>query len=175
MSERLPVLNDLQVASPCPASWADMAGDDRVRFCGQCEKNVYDLTVLTPDEIVDVITATEGKFCGRLYQRTDGRVLTVDCPVGLARVLRNAKRQGLRATAWAVGLAASAVALLLHGDPASPQVVGPDTTTTKIIEAIESVTPAPPPPPEVEPELLMGDIAVEPMPLGEIEVMPPPR
>src|SRR6516162_8887116 len=37
----------LRVASPCPADWNAMQGDDRVRFCGQCEKNVYNLSAMT--------------------------------------------------------------------------------------------------------------------------------
>jgi len=41
-------LDDLRVASPCPASWDAMVGDDRVRFCGQCQKSVYDIKALTP-------------------------------------------------------------------------------------------------------------------------------
>src|SRR4051812_43681240 len=36
-------LDSLTVASPCSANWAEMTGDDRSRFCGKCEKNVYNL------------------------------------------------------------------------------------------------------------------------------------
>src|SRR5580704_343466 len=37
----LPLLDAVHVAAPCPASWEQMVGDEHVRFCGQCEKNVY--------------------------------------------------------------------------------------------------------------------------------------
>src|SRR5579864_2028571 len=35
---RLPMLDGISVASPCDASWEAMKGDERVRFCGACEK-----------------------------------------------------------------------------------------------------------------------------------------
>src|SRR5262245_30602687 len=34
----------LRIASPCSADWDEMTGDDRVRFCGRCRKNVYNLS-----------------------------------------------------------------------------------------------------------------------------------
>lgn len=166
MSRQLPVLNDLRVASPCSADWASMRGSEAARFCDQCEKHVYDLTVMTPDEVVETIEANEGKFCGRLYRRLDGRVLTDDCPVGLARAMRRAKRSGYLAVAWAVGLAASAAAFMLYGDAKSPTVFGPDTRATKVIETIEHNTP----PKTPEPDITMGDIAVEPLELGEVAI-----
>lgn len=33
-------LHELRVASPCRADWDKMQGDDRMRFCGTCAKNV---------------------------------------------------------------------------------------------------------------------------------------
>lgn len=70
-----------------------MDGDERVRFCHQCQKNVYNLTVMDEVEVRALVERTEGKFCGRLYQRTDGTALTADCPVGLRRVARAAARR----------------------------------------------------------------------------------
>ena len=75
-------LDDLRVAKPCHARWEDMAGDERARFCGQCSKNVFNLSAMTRGEIGQLIQKTEGKFCGRFYQRPDGRMLTADCPTG---------------------------------------------------------------------------------------------
>ena len=33
MTQSLNLLDRVRIASPCSASWSDMAGDDRVRFC----------------------------------------------------------------------------------------------------------------------------------------------
>ena len=81
-----------------------MIGDQRVRFCPSCAKNVYDLSSLTEDEIRELVVQTEGRFCGRLRRRRDGRALTSDCPVGLQRK----RRLGLAATAAAAGAAGGA-------------------------------------------------------------------
>ena len=40
-------LRNVKVASPCPADWDRMIGDERVRFCGQCELNVYNLSAMS--------------------------------------------------------------------------------------------------------------------------------
>ncbi len=86
--EPLSVQNDLHIASPCPASWHAMRGDDRVRFCDSCSKSVYNLSDLTAAEASDLIRESEGRLCVRLYRRADGTVLTADCPVGLRHALR---------------------------------------------------------------------------------------
>jgi hypothetical protein len=84
----LTVLNNLKIAAPCKAEWHDMRGDDRVRFCDSCSKNVYNLSDLTAGEAVALIQEAEGHICMRLYRRSDGTVLTADCPVGLRYALR---------------------------------------------------------------------------------------
>jgi len=37
-------LDHVRIAAPCPADWDRMLGNDRVRFCGQCSLNVYNLS-----------------------------------------------------------------------------------------------------------------------------------
>jgi hypothetical protein len=95
--QRLPLLENVAIAAPCKASWYEMVGDDRVRFCGQCEKNVYNLSAMARDEAEALLAAREGKMCVRLYKREDGTVITSDCPVGVKR------RRRRRAVAGAIG------------------------------------------------------------------------
>jgi hypothetical protein len=86
-------LDRVRIATPCPASWEEMTGDDRVRFCDQCQLNVYNLSELTRNEAESLIASTEGRLCGRFFRRPDGTVLTKDCPVGLRALrLRVSKR-----------------------------------------------------------------------------------
>ncbi len=87
-------LKVLKVTEPCPADWNAMIGNDRVRYCGQCNLNVYNLSGMTSREADDLVTSTEGRLCVRYYQRPDGTVLTQDCPVGLAAFKRRLKRAG---------------------------------------------------------------------------------
>jgi hypothetical protein len=77
----------LEVASPCSESWDAMRGDDRVRFCGKCRLNVYNLSDLTEREVRELIRRKGGALCGRLFQRRDGTLLTRDCPAGRMRSL----------------------------------------------------------------------------------------
>ena len=78
-----PPLGKIRVAAPCNAEWKWMYGDDRVRFCGQCSKNVFNLSAMTTEEAEDLIRRAEGSLCVRFYRRRDGSILTENCPVGL--------------------------------------------------------------------------------------------
>lgn len=81
-------LDRVRVASPCKADWAQMIGTDRVRFCGQCNLNVYNLSSMAKTEAESLIAGTEGRLCVRFYRRADGSILTQDCPVGLRAIRR---------------------------------------------------------------------------------------
>lgn len=81
----------INIASPCPARWEDMGGDDRIRFCDHCRKNVYNISALTATEATSLLESKQGQLCARVYQRADGTVLTEDCPVGVARHWRRLK------------------------------------------------------------------------------------
>jgi hypothetical protein len=74
------LLDGAQIASPCAARWDDMIGTDTVRFCGQCRKNVYDLSTMTRDEAERFLVDHTGGACVRLFRRADGTVMTSDCP-----------------------------------------------------------------------------------------------
>lgn len=89
-------LDHVTVAAPCNVGWENMVGDERVRFCGQCSLNVYNLSGMTKSEAERLVVQAEGRLCVRFYRRADGTILTKDCPVGL-RALR--KRAAKVATA----------------------------------------------------------------------------
>jgi hypothetical protein len=77
------LLKNLRVASPCHESWERMVGDERVRHCDSCNLNVYNISKMTRTEVESLVLKSEGRVCGRIYQRADGTVITRDCPVGL--------------------------------------------------------------------------------------------
>ncbi len=91
----LPVLRDavdeIEIASPCSVPWEGMRGDDRVRFCGQCRQNVYNVRELSRAEARRLIANREQRVCVRIFRRDDGTVVTADC---WSR-LRAARRRGL--------------------------------------------------------------------------------
>ena len=89
MQQDIPLLDNVRVATPCPANWDEMVGGERVRYCRSCEKNVYNLSEMTKDEAENLLQTHDGKLCIRYYQRADGKIMTQNCPVGL-RTLRRA-------------------------------------------------------------------------------------
>jgi hypothetical protein len=76
---------DFKIASPCPMSWARMPGGDKVRSCSQCRLNVYNLTVMSREEVAALVCKTGGRLCVRVYVRDDGRAMLQDCPQASAR------------------------------------------------------------------------------------------
>ena len=181
MTTRLPLLlENLRIATPCQADWDEMRGDDRVRFCGRCDKNVYNLSALTRGEAESLVREREGNLCVRLYQRSDGTVLTADCPVGV-------RRQRLRRRVWAaVSGAATSMALvlgLLSGRARADLTVGdgknvaasghpvamggavarpPEKLMGKVALVPDAKPPKKPRPLMGEPAAVMGDIAIAP-------------
>lgn len=81
-------LAGVHVAAPCQADWNQMMGDERVRFCGACNLNVYNLSAMTRDQAETLIARTEGRLCVKFYRRRDGSIITQDCPVGLRAIRR---------------------------------------------------------------------------------------
>ncbi|MEO7715650.1 MAG: hypothetical protein ABIY70_05580 [Capsulimonas sp.] len=109
-------LNQIEIAKPCRASWADMAGDETVRFCTECSRNVYNLSAMTADRAQALVNEKEGKVCVRFYRRKDGTMMTSDCPLGV----RIARRRFVTARSWAVTLFIASVtgtALLAASHP----------------------------------------------------------
>src|SRR5258708_38451138 len=85
-------LKHVDIAAPCSADWGAMTGNDRVRFCGQCNVKVYNLSDMTRREAESLISSTEGKLCARYYRRADGTVFMKNCPLGLRAMARRGKR-----------------------------------------------------------------------------------
>lgn len=138
----LPMLDSMKIASPCSADWDQMVGDDKVRYCGKCEKNVFNLSAMTREEAEVTVLAKEGDLCVRLYQRHDGTVLTQDCPVGVRR-----KRLRL-AGVLAIGssLAGAAAAMLVGSEPEPPPpAVAIDGPTEYVPMTPETAQPDPVP------------------------------
>lgn len=102
-------LDVIDIASPCPAAWDEMRGDDRVRYCGECRLNVYNLSEMSRTEAEAFVSQREGRACIRIYRRADGKTLTRDCPIGLRAVRRRLARMAAAIAAMLSGLAISAL------------------------------------------------------------------
>jgi len=86
-------LTKLHIASPCPADWEKMIGNERVRHCSECNLNVYNISTMTEPQAMQLITQNQGqRVCLRLYRRADGTVITQDCPWSLRAMKRRVAR-----------------------------------------------------------------------------------
>jgi hypothetical protein len=86
-------LSTIRIASPCPARWDQMTGDERVRHCSECNLSVYNLSAMTEREIDRLLAAHQGqRLCTRLYRRADGTVITQDCPWSFRALKRRVAR-----------------------------------------------------------------------------------
>lgn len=152
----LPLLDMAYVASPCKADWNEMAGDDRTRFCGLCNKNVHNLSAMSFEDAEAFLRELTGEACVRLYRRKDGTVMTNDCPVGV----RNKRVKRAAAVVASAGMAAAGMATM-HSETAELHEV-----ETSMQEAIAGGVSMPIPEPEVHEN--------HPVPMGTVAMPPPP-
>jgi hypothetical protein len=156
----LPMLGQLRVATPCTADWNQMTGDDRTRHCGECQKNVYNLSGMTQDEAEALLIKRNGDVCVRYYQRHDGTILLADCEVGVGRRLRRRKIAAGAAALLAGGFAAAGVAQAVR----SAMEIPPRLESVRVTmggpmlppgprQPPPSVTQPPPGPPQPPPSL----------------------
>ncbi len=143
---------ELKISSPCPKSWDDLVGDNRIRYCGQCKLNVYNFAEMPSDEVERIVRRSEGRICGTLFLRGDQTATLRDCPSARTRTLA---RRALKVAGF----------LLLAGFTwvcrASER---PDRSTLpKWIQATLSVIdPEPEQRPVAPPKRLMGDVVCVP-------------
>jgi hypothetical protein len=114
MSKSASLLDRTYVATPCTADWGRMEGDERKRFCGQCNLHVYNVSAMSRGEAEALIARTEGRLCLRLYRRADGTAITRDCPVGLRAVRRHVSRAAGAAFAAVLSFLSVPVAARAH-------------------------------------------------------------
>jgi hypothetical protein len=130
MKQSLPTvqsLNEVRIASPCPAAWDKMRGNEQVRFCGQCQQNVYNLSEMTTVEAAQVLNREERRPCVRFFMRKDGSPITAEYQAGLRWEVWKRLRKRL---AWAASLFA---VLFLPGCGGGGMVMKPPQTVKGLV------------------------------------------
>jgi hypothetical protein len=150
-------LNHVRIAAPCPADWDQMIGSERVRFCGQCSLNVYNLSGMTRSDAESLIAGTEGRLCVRFYRRFDGSIITKDCPVGLRAIRRRVSYVAKAISSIVLGLFAG---LGVHDAFASIIPFAPQRTMGVMAAPMD---PRLIPAPEQKPVLTMGKMLAKPI------------
>ena len=103
------LLDRLYVASPCSVKWEEMHGDDRIRTCDACAKNVYNISNMAKVEAEELLRSKQTSMCVQFYRRHDGTIITDDCPVGLKKI-RDTFRLAMGAVAAVASLIVSVTA-----------------------------------------------------------------
>lgn len=122
-------LDFLTIVSPCTQKWDTMPGDDRKRFCGQCQLYVHNLTEYSKSEIEELVGEQDlesTRLCALIKLDKKGRMVTSNCPLYLRKY-----RQRVLAVKTAIilflvtrGLLTEAFAQGLIGAPVSPGRLG---------------------------------------------------
>jgi hypothetical protein len=122
-----PLLPNLRIGFACKQSWDDMVGDDRVRECRGCDRQVFNLSAMTREE-AEALLATRGLTpCVRFYRRPDGTVMTTDCPT-------RTRREKRRLTVVASSFAAIAAAPPAMAEPPPTETEAPPVPPTQTID-----------------------------------------
>jgi hypothetical protein len=146
---QLQQLSQIQVASPCSADWDEMEGDDKVRFCGECRRHVFNLSAMDVEEAGAKIAEHAHGMCVRFFRRTDGMILTQDCPVGVEQA-RKRRRLAIHTSVEVM------VGVTLGSAVAGALIFPTFATTGEVARPRSHRDPKPRPNPFVE---TMGEIA----------------
>ena len=124
MSKRSSI-DSVEVKGPCTEDWEKMHGNDLVRFCSHCAKDVKDLSALTRKEAMRMVRASNGGICIRYVKDPEtNRPLFAD---QLFQITRRAP--GLAAGVMTASIALSTAVYAQESPrPASPPAV---VTTTQ--------------------------------------------
>ena len=143
---KLPLLARIHVATPCTADWNQMTGDERVRHCAHCKKDVFNLSDMSRAQAERLIIEMNGDLCARYYQRKDGTILLADCSVGIQQK-RKTRVLAAGAAALLAGTGGAAGYLKLLHHHAAPAVIVEEPVMGRMAVA----QPEPPPVPDIPP------------------------
>ncbi|HJQ69534.1 MAG TPA: hypothetical protein VKA70_11200 [Blastocatellia bacterium] len=104
------MLDHIMIPVTCPTDWEGMAGDDRVRYCAECKKNVYNISKMTRREAEALIATNRNGFCARIVRNPDGAILTQTLPASLTEAGRRASPVAAVVVTAIIGISPNAVA-----------------------------------------------------------------
>lgn len=145
------ILRDVVIAAPCKMSWEAMTGDDKVRHCGGCSKNVYNLSAMTDQEAEEFLSTAQAP-CLRFFRREDGTIMTDNCPVGL-RKLRDRMRAVVRVAAGFIACVFAMPTSIAQSDRRQPLQGGASLQVRRPLNPGQIIVPPDGPPVQRRPNL----------------------
>jgi type IV secretory pathway VirB10-like protein len=144
-----------------------MSGDDKARFCKSCQKNVFNISLMSRQEAEALIQSREGNggnLCVRYALREDGTVITNDCPVGLEKAKLTALRPWRFFMAGIAGIVAALCGAFGISTSFAQPPIDPSSRTQKTVsQAMGDIAPITKTnQPNQAPAVLMGGMAAHP-------------
>jgi hypothetical protein len=109
------LLDVIDIPMPCQVPWDSMTGDERIRFCGQCKKNVYNISEMGTSEAESFLQQNLGSICLGFMRRADGTIVTDTCPK-ILKPVRNGFRRLKRIVALILGAVMSSSSVFAQGE-----------------------------------------------------------
>jgi hypothetical protein len=118
---RMSAIKDIIIKRPCAMKWTEMVGDERIRFCGQCNKNVHNLSDMTDREVNTLLESDIGRLCVTARQKPDGSIATDNCPVALRPARNRIRSYAVSALVTLYSVTSSASGQGLVSAPVDPR------------------------------------------------------
>lgn len=112
----------IHIPNPCNEKWEEMTEENGGRNCGQCNRVIYDLSLLSDDALLNFFKGKRDVHCGRFHQSQLDRLIV--------RNPAEKKRQGL--FAWYHKALALVIGLLLFKSPAAKAGTAEKVTLEKL-------------------------------------------
>ena len=106
----------LKVGTPCPKLWSELTGDDKRRYCDQCQLHVHNLSAMPAGERDRFVAESGGRLCIAYTQRVDGTMVTPSRWNWLGRIFRPVR--------WAVVSCLATALPFLFANCAARRTVG---------------------------------------------------
>lgn len=111
-------IDSVSVASPCGENWDAMKGNEQIRFCSHCAKDVTNISEMSAAEARRFVLRSKGSICIRVIKDTRGRTISVERP------LYQISRAPVFATGLMMATLAMPTAVLAQNDvPTTPDPV----------------------------------------------------
>ena len=66
-----------EIKTPCSENWENMAGDDKRRFCDNCQKDVHNLSAMPQKQAQKLLETAKTELCVRYSLDDSGQVLSL--------------------------------------------------------------------------------------------------
>ena len=74
-NNRLKILNNLSIATPCSSDWDKMDSVAQGKFCQECNKNVFDTSLLSRAELAAILKENPKRCLRIVTRKASGQVI----------------------------------------------------------------------------------------------------